>query len=70
MAADEDKIDGSCCSICETYFKNCVKWLTHRTNDIYTHGYPVACQECYGNPQNKKLVKKLNLQRAVIENTF
>jgi hypothetical protein len=70
MPADEDFIDGSCCSICQTYFRNTIKWITPETNDVFVHGYPVACQTCFDNIENKKKVRKLNLQRALIENTF
>jgi len=30
----QDKNEGACCSICQTYF-------------IEGHGYPVACEDCY-----------------------
>ena len=40
----EDMIDGSCCSLCGQYFQspnpNKREW-------IYTHGYPVACDDCW-----------------------
>jgi hypothetical protein len=70
MSADEDFIDGSSCSICQRYFRNTIKWITPETNDVFVHGYPVACQDCFDDIENKRKVKKLNLQRAVIDNMF
>lgn len=37
----EDMIDGTMCSLCGQYFKNPKK------DELYTHGYPVACKECW-----------------------
>jgi hypothetical protein len=68
MPADEDFIDGSACSICKIYFKNNIKWITPEHNDVFVHGYPVACQPCFDSYTKK--AKKMNLQRALIESTF
>jgi hypothetical protein len=68
MPADEDITDGSCCSICYSYFKNSIKWLAPKTNDVFVHGYPVACQDCFDN--NRKKAEKMNLQKTVIDNFF
>lgn len=38
----DDMIEGLCCAICGQYFED--------PNDgslPYSHGYPVACEECY-----------------------
>lgn len=35
----EDMIDGSCCSLCGQYFT--------KNDKLYTHGYPVACWDCW-----------------------
>lgn len=42
----EDMIDGTCCSLCGQYFDS------GNVNDedvpvAYTHGYPVACWDCF-----------------------
>lgn len=38
----EDMIDGSCCSLCGCYF------IAENKDDlVYTHGYPVACWDCW-----------------------
>lgn len=68
MPANEDTIDGSCCSICHTYFKNQYKWLAENQNDVFVHGYPVACRPCFDTFPKK--VRKLNLQKAVINSVF
>ena len=37
----EDIVDGSCCSVCGEYFQD-------KENDcIFTHGFPVACKDCF-----------------------
>ena len=50
----EDMHDGSCCELCGQYFK-------HPKGGIYTHGYPVVCNDCWTelDPQDRKgLVKQ------------
>ena len=42
----DDMIDGSSCSLCGCYFKD-PKHLEAGVNKMYTHGYPVACKDCY-----------------------
>lgn len=42
MGVADDMIDGTCCSLCGQYFVDAL------TNDqLYTHGYPVACEDCW-----------------------
>ena len=37
----DDMIEGRCCALCGQYFKNPKK------NEIYEHGYPVTCWDCW-----------------------
>lgn len=39
----DDMINGLCCGICGQYF------LDNSTGELYEHGHPVACNECYDN---------------------
>jgi hypothetical protein len=44
----EDILDGSACAICGCYFKH--PKIDPKTNEsigIYSHGYPVACDDCW-----------------------
>lgn len=48
----EDMIDGTCCAICGCYFadEENMKLINSGKTDkavLYTHGYPVACSDCY-----------------------
>jgi len=48
----EDILDGTCCAICGMYFideQNQEKMGTDKQNEaiLYSHGYPVACWDCY-----------------------
>lgn len=52
----EDIIDGSCCALCGQYFvefdKGQTKIKTGKNGvvnnaTIFSHGYPVACKDCY-----------------------
>lgn len=38
----DDIIDGNCCALCGQYF-------VKKTSPVfmYTHGFPVACYDCY-----------------------
>lgn len=36
----DDIISGLCCALCGQYFID-------KDNNIYEHGYPVACNDCY-----------------------
>lgn len=36
----EDVLDGSCCQLCMSYFED-------KEGNIFTHGAPVVCKECY-----------------------
>lgn len=36
----DDMLDGACCSLCGQYFVD-------KNEELYEHGYPVACNECY-----------------------
>lgn len=38
----DDIIDGSCCAFCLMYFED-----PEDDDFIYSHGYPVACKECW-----------------------
>lgn len=38
----EDILDGSCCALCGCYFKH-----PKKENEGYSHGYPVACKDCW-----------------------
>ncbi len=59
----EDYIDGSCCSKCGGYF-------TKDNKDVYTHGYPVLCEECWMQQPMKQTLRRVNrngLQRALVK---
>lgn len=44
----EDIIDGSCCALCGQYFEGPERNVDGAdVPTIYSHGYPVACDECY-----------------------
>jgi len=59
----DDCIDGSCCQLCLRYFKDSSK---KDKSVIYTHGYPVACKECW-----KELTKVERKQyQLAIEDLF
>lgn len=36
----DDMIDGACCALCGMYFAD-------EHENMYEHGYPVACEECW-----------------------
>jgi hypothetical protein len=36
----DDMINGACCSLCGCYFVD-------QNGEIYEHGYPVYCHDCY-----------------------
>ena len=38
----DDMIDGTCCSLCGQYFIDSLN-----NDELYTHGYPVACEDCW-----------------------
>jgi len=38
----EDMLDGNCCALCGQYFQD-----PNDKDVIYTHGYPVACKDCW-----------------------
>lgn len=38
----EDMIDGTCCTLCGQYFV-----YKKKPEVLFTHGYPVACKDCY-----------------------
>jgi hypothetical protein len=38
----DDMINGYCCSLCGQYFLD-----PDNPNELYEHGYPVACKECW-----------------------
>lgn len=37
----DNMIEGRCCALCGQYFIN------RMTEELFEHGYPVACDECY-----------------------
>ncbi len=37
-----DMVEGRCCSICGQYFAD-----PKKPEQVYEHGYPVACHDCY-----------------------
>jgi len=37
----DDMIEGRCCSLCGQYF------VTEDGEDLFEHGHPVACKECW-----------------------
>ena len=41
----DDMINGICCALCGCYFYDHVK--TDGEIELYEHGYPVACWDCY-----------------------
>jgi len=43
----EDMIDGTCCSYCGQYFCDPEKLDENDQPMLYTHGYPVVCEDCY-----------------------
>lgn len=43
----EDILDGSTCAICGVYFKSVKKDKRTHEHYIYSHGYPVACKDCW-----------------------
>ena len=38
----DDMVDGTCCSLCGEYFFT-------KYGELYTHGYPVVCTECWNS---------------------
>ena len=46
-----DMIEGACCSLCGQYFVKShtidKKEYEISNEEIYEHGYPVACKECW-----------------------
>ncbi len=49
----EDMQDGTACSICGMLFKD-----PKKKNYAYTHGYPVACKQCFRSGMKKQGVQK------------
>lgn len=49
----EDILDGTMCELCGSYFKD-------KNDDIYSHGEPVVCKDCwrYLSAEQKKDHKK------------
>lgn len=38
----DDMVEGTCCSLCGEYFT-----ANDDNTNLYSHGYPVACQSCW-----------------------
>lgn len=45
----EDIIEGTCCSWCGLYFQS-----PDNPDELYSHGYPVLCKDCYKNSSWKE----------------
>ena len=43
----ENMIDGTCCSLCGQYFQHPKESKDRGAIGTYTHGYPVACKDCW-----------------------
>jgi hypothetical protein len=51
----DDMINGRCCSECGCYFYDHVK--TDGTIEIFEHGYPVLCWDCFDPKVSTGLLK-------------
>ena len=49
----EDLTDGTCCVECGQYFQD-----PGDPDKIYTHGYPVACKDCFRSGMRKRGIQK------------
>lgn len=57
----EDMVQGTCCHLCNTYF-------VHKDNTevLYTHGYPVVCQDCWDHlDEYKEMYQLFDTENAV-----
>ena len=41
----QDVSDGTCCQLCNEYFK--IPGTPPEKRKLYTHGHPVVCEECW-----------------------
>ena len=53
----EDMTDGTMCSICGIYFED-----PDNPDTLYTHGYPVACKDCF-----RAGMRRDGLQKAIVK---
>ena len=53
----EDMLDGTTCSICGGYFQD-----PDDEDTVYTHGYPVACGECFRAYMRQQGVQKAKVK--------
>ena len=53
----EDAQDGTICSICMSFFQD-----PEDETKLYTHGYPVACKECF-----RASMRKRGIQKAIVK---
>lgn len=60
---NEDILDGSCCTLCCSYFEDPAK-DEDGEHAIFVHGAPVVCWECWDdlNEKEKKLYKKAKVK--------
>ena len=56
----DDMIDGTTCSWCGQYFQH-----PDNIKQVYTHGYPVICKECYEG--DKKAANKSGINKAIVD---
>lgn len=54
----EDMLDGTTCSYCGQFFMEPDKVDENDNPILYTHGYPVVCEDCY-DPQDQTYPKSL-----------
>lgn len=43
----DDMINGACCAICGQYFVGVISDIWDEGPELFEHGYPVACYECW-----------------------
>ena len=56
----EDMLDGTMCSVCGQYFRHPKQdpLKNGDTIQVYTHGYPVACRDCWNPGMRKDGIQK------------
>ena len=55
----EDMCDGTACQLCGQYFQD-----PKDEDQLYVHGYPVTCKECYNQLSAKD---KKHHQKALVD---
>jgi len=53
----EDMTDGTCCSQCGEYFQH-----PETPDELYTHGYPVACKRCFRAGMRRDGIQKAKVK--------